>query len=76
MTSVSAARQEKLETSSSIAWRFLDSSMIPFNQSPKVDLAWFLCNAKPLQKMNFKLSGCVLVRNRVQSMQERRDCYL
>ena len=36
--------------------------MIPFSQSPKVALAWFLCNASPLQKMNFKLSGWVLRR--------------
>ena len=71
-----AARQEKLETSSSIAWRFLDNSMIPFSQSPKVALAWFLCNANPLQKMNFKLSGCVLHRIVVQSECGRKECYL
>ena len=60
MTRVRAAKQEKLETSSSIACRLRESSTIPLSQSPKVARAWLRWSARPLQKMNFRLSGCVL----------------
>ena len=65
MTSVSADRQAYAEASISIAWSDLDNSVIPFNQSPKVDLTWFLCRTVPLQKVSFMLFGSVLKANRV-----------
>ena len=44
----------------SMAWRDLESSVIPSSHSPKVLCTWFLCSTVPLQNVSFRLLGRVL----------------
>jgi hypothetical protein len=69
LTKVSALRQAKAETSSSMACRARENSMIDPSQSPRLCRHWFRCRTTPLQNTNCSESGWILKR------MEKDNCY-